>query len=391
MGRNKKTQNLQHQISLMANVRLPQIDLRQPKPHSPSNHPKPGIALAITEPNCQQSKSSAERSNSHVGFDLTELSTTQAVVSKNIKVKIPHFTHIDLAEQQQALDAPAAFTESRPSKALDHCKPVKAPASPKSNHFSASQLRDAGSGAKRSVLRKPSEPKRKTANLTSLEQQGKAERADFSPASVIRGGRGRGSQGKKVSRSRPRSKLPPNSMKADEGSRARYHGPANPITPPQTGGTSTTTGSLHLSPSPKVTAHHPRQNSSPRQWTDYANHTSNRSQQVAPVRSPLRRPRGGTMSRRAVSSLQNGIAGHGSSRSPVHRGTIQRQSTGPVARLFNNWTAWVEVHVILFRLSPTISTGDLWSSFHDEGNITFIEIFEDSSGSRTGKAKIKYR
>lgn len=393
MGRNKKTQNLQDQISLMANVRLPQIDLRQPKSHSPSNHPKPVIAPAITEPNFQQSNSSAERSNEHVGLDLTELSTTQAVVSKNIKVKIPRFTYIDLAEQQQALDAPADFTESKPTKALNHCKPVKAPASPKSNPFSARLLRETGSRAKSSVLKNTSGPKRKVANLTSLEQQSRAERAGVFTASETRGGSGRGNRGKKASRSRSRSRpKAPSSMKADEGSRARYEGPANerdgthgagsmraPITSPQTGGTSTTTGPLHLSPSPKVAAHHARHNSSPRQWTDYANHTSNRGQQVSPVRPAPRRPRGGTMSRRAVSSL------------PVHRGTIQRQSTGPVARLFNNWTTWVEVHIILFRLSPTISTGDLWSSFHDEGNITFIEIFEDSSGSRTGKAKIKYR
>ena len=378
----------------MANVRLPQIDKRQPKPHNTSNLPKPGNAPAITEPKFPQSSSSAERSNKHVGLDLSELNITQPVVSKNIKVKTPHFTSIDLPAQRHALDTPAALLVSRPSKPWNHHKPGKVEASPNVNHLSARLLRGKGSRAKRSVLRNTSELKRNATNLTSLEYQsrsgrpGRLGRPGIFTASETRGGSGRGSRGKKTSRSRAA-----NSMKADGGARARYEeGPANekdrthgastvrtPITSPQSGGTSATTGSLHLSPSPKGAAHHARHNSSPRQWTDYANHSSNPSGQGAPVRLAPRRSRGGIMSRRALSSF------------PVPRGAIQRQSTGPVARLSNNWTTWVEIHVVLFRLSPTISTGDLWSSFHDEGNITSIEIFEDSSGSRTGKAKIKFR
>ena len=375
----------------MANVRLPQIDMRQPKPHSTSNLPKPGNAPAITGPKFPQFSSGAERSNKHVGLDLHELNITQPVVSKNIKVKIPRFTYIDLPAQRHALDTPAALLVSRPSKLCNHHKPGKVEASSKVNHFSARLLRDKGSRAKRGVLRNTSELKRNATNLTSSEDQsrsGRPGRPGILTASETRGGRGRGNRGKKASRP-----MPANSTKADGGARARYEeGPANekgrthgastvraPITSPQSGGTGATTGSLHLSPSPKGAAHHARHNSSPRQWTDYANHTSNPSGQHSPVRLAPRRSRGGTMSRHALSSF------------PVPRGTIQRQSTGPVARLFNNWTKWVEIHVVLFRLSPTISTADLWSSFHDEGNITSIEIFEDSSGSRTGKAKIKFR
>ena len=385
-GKEPEDTNSQDQGSLMANVRLPQIDLRQPELRRTSNHPKRGIAPAITDKNVRQWDSSAERSNKDVGLDLTELNITQAVVSKGIKVKIPRFTYIDPPEQRHALDPPAALFKSRPSKPSGQDKPGRVEASPRFNHFSARLLRD---GVSRSVLKNTSKPRRNVTKLTSLEHQSRTGRREVLTAPETRGSRGRGNQGKKASRP-----MAPGSTKVT-GARARRYeeGPANenhqthgastmraPITSPQTTTTpSTTTDSFHLSSPPKVTAHHARHHSSPRQWTDYANHTSKQSQQESPVRSAPRRSRGRTMSRRALSSF------------PVHRGTLQRQSTGPVARPSNQWTTWVEIHVMLFRLSPTISTGDLWSSFHDEGNITFIEIFEDSSGSRTGKAKIKFR
>ena len=387
-GKEQEDTNPQDQVSLMANVRLPQIDLRQPELRRTSNHPKRGIAPAVTDKNVGQWNSSAERSNKDVDLDLTELNIPQAVVSEGIQVKIPRFTYIDLPEQRHALDPPAALFKSRPSKPSGHDKPGRVEASPRSNHFSARLLRD---GLSRSVLKNTSEPRRNVTKLTSLEHQSRTGRPEVFTAPETRGSRGRGNQAKKASR--PMA-MAPGSTKVT-GARARYEekGPANEnhqthgastmralITSPQTTTTpSTTTDSFHLSSSPKVTAHHARHHSSPRQWTDYANHTSKQSQQESPVRSAPRRSRGGTMSRRALSSF------------PVHRGTLQRQSTGPVARPSYQWTTWVEIHVILFRLSPTISTGDLWSNFHDEGNITFIEIFEDSSGSRTGKAKIKFR
>ena len=378
----------------MANVRLPQIDLRQPELHNTSNHPRPGIAPAITEPKVLQLNSSAEKSNEHVDLDLTELNTTQAVACKYIKVKLPRFTYKDPAEQGHGPDTPAALFTS------NHNRPGRTGALPRSKHFSARPLRDGDPKGKRSVLMNNSEPKRNVSKLnsSSSEQQIGARRAEFltAPAAATQGSRGQGKQGKQGKQGRKASRaIGRSSMKVHEGARARYQGPANesgrthgasttraPMTsasPPTTQRPSTTTDSLHLASSPKVTAHHARHNSSPRQWTDYANHTSNRSQQESPIRSAPRRSRGGTMSRRAFSSF------------PVPRGTIQRQSTGPVARLFDQWNTWVEIHVILFGLSPTISTGNLWSSFHDEGDITSIEIFEDSSGHRTGKAKIKFR
>ncbi|KAL8792589.1 MAG: hypothetical protein Q9195_004812 [Heterodermia aff. obscurata] len=363
----------------MAAVRLPQIDLRQPEPHITAHHPKLDIAPAISESNVQQSKPSAEKSNEHVAGDLTDLNTTQAVVAKQINVRIPRFTYSP--EERHASDGPATLFKSRRAKPSTCDKPGGIEGSPKSNHLSARLLGDEGSRGKRSVLN-TSGPKNRAAKLTSVEQQSR------STAPETRGSRSRGKQAKKAS-----GRMPP-SMEVDEGARARSdQGPANekertrrastintPMASPQASpSTITTADSLHLASSPKVTAPPVRHNSSPRQWTDYANHTSNRSQQGSPLRSAPRRSRGGTMSRRALSSFL------------LHRGTIQRQSSGPVARLLNDWTSWVEAHVMLFRLSPTISTGDLWSSFHDEGNITSIEIFEDSSGSRTGKAKIKFR
>ena len=384
----------------MANVRLPQIDLRQPELHSTSYHPKPGIAPAIKEANFQQTNSSARRNNKYVDSDLTELNITQAVVSKDIKVKIPRFTYINLQEQRHTPSTPAGLFRPKSSKALNLVKPGKIEASARFNHSSARLLRDRGSSAKRSAsLKNTSELKTTVTKLTPLEGQSRAGRGEVFTAVETRGSRGRGNINPRNTATRAISR---SNMKVDEGARARYE-PANEndrthastMRAPSTSAspqsrspgarttaritTLATTDSLHLSSPPRVTAHHARHNSSPRQWTDYANHLSNRGQQQSPLRSAPRRSRGGTMSHRTMLPHTG------------HRGTMQRQSTGPVARLFNNWTTWVEIHVILFRLSPTISTGDLWKSFHDEGNITFIEIFEDSSGSRTGKAKIKFR
>ena len=69
----------------------------------------------------------------------------------------------------------------------------------------------------------------------------------------------------------------------------------------------------------------------------------------------------------------------------------QRQYGGPIARRHGDWKSWVEVRVNLKGLTPDIGTYEIAQSFHQEGKIAVIDIFEDSSGSRTGKAKITFR
>lgn len=64
---------------------------------------------------------------------------------------------------------------------------------------------------------------------------------------------------------------------------------------------------------------------------------------------------------------------------------------GPAMRREDDWSTWFELGVRVHGLTPNVSTVDLWKSFHREGSITTIKIFEDSKGSREGKASIRFR
>ncbi len=71
----------------------------------------------------------------------------------------------------------------------------------------------------------------------------------------------------------------------------------------------------------------------------------------------------------------------------------QSQLNGPVVRRQDGWSSWIELRVKIFGIpaTVTVTTLDLWHSFSKEGSIDAIEIFEDSKGTREGKALIRYR
>lgn len=72
---------------------------------------------------------------------------------------------------------------------------------------------------------------------------------------------------------------------------------------------------------------------------------------------------------------------------PMH----QRRNGSMVTQPQPDWTQWVEVRVKVFGLTPTVTTADLWKAFSKQGSVSTIEIFEDSSGNRNGKASIRFR
>ncbi|KAL2868435.1 RNA dependent RNA polymerase-domain-containing protein [Aspergillus lucknowensis] len=55
------------------------------------------------------------------------------------------------------------------------------------------------------------------------------------------------------------------------------------------------------------------------------------------------------------------------------------------------WRSWESIAVNLSSVPKDVSTLDLWQAFKSEGNILSIDIFEDSHGNRTSKAKIRFR
>jgi RNA-dependent RNA polymerase len=71
--------------------------------------------------------------------------------------------------------------------------------------------------------------------------------------------------------------------------------------------------------------------------------------------------------------------------------TRQQQPAGPILRSQQAWEGWPEVNVKLSGLPPTISTWDLWERFAAEGDIVFIELFENRNGGRNGEGKIRFR
>ena len=135
--------------------------------------------------------------------------------------------------------------------------------------------------------------------------------------------------------------------------------------------------SSEQTPSPAVSTPKPSPKSSTKLWTDYAARASAgpRPQSTHPFIKPRRRQ----------------MSHHPSSPHSRSGATAQRQHGGPNARRYDDWRSWVEVRVNLKGLTPDIGTYEIARSFHEEGKIGVIELFEDSSGSRTGKARITFR
>jgi len=118
-------------------------------------------------------------------------------------------------------------------------------------------------------------------------------------------------------------------------------------------------------------------------WNDFASKTSGQPLDRTPSRSP-RKDAGNQ-------ELTRNMTRH--TLPPAHRprATYQRSSGGPIARRWDDWASWPEVQVKIFGLTANITTSDLWRCFSKEGTIVTIELFEDSTGARDGKALVRFR
>lgn len=135
------------------------------------------------------------------------------------------------------------------------------------------------------------------------------------------------------------------------------------------------------SPDPKEPSH--KRASASQSWNDFASKTSGQLLD----RTPSHSPRKDASSRKLTRNMTRQVS------APAHRprATYQRSSGGPIARRWDNWASWSEVQVKVFGLTANITTSDLWKCFSKEGTIVTIELFEDRTGARDGKALVRFR
>lgn len=365
----------------MTSVNLPRCDSRQPVSDHSISHNRLTIAPAVTKSDFH---SSSLEGMIHGDSHLPKTTSAEAVPSENAPVKIPRSTHNVLPEQ---------YPNSKHSSAVSSQHPR--PNRHKTGYLGrAPQLPlTRGLRAQKSVGGQPTESKRASLQLTAhvtktraLSSRSNAKDQDSagSQLNIIpsqsggnreerekrekRGKRGKSSSGR-ASTKTARARLGEDRL-ANEGARThRASKMSFSLTSPSAQNSRHDT----VPSSPNVRGQQAKvNNSSPQQWTDYAN------QQPSPLSHISRNPRGARMSQRALSSLQRS------------RNTGQRQYGGPILRPCNDWKLWVEVEVVLHHLTPNVGTRDIWSSFNKEGNITSIELFENNSRRRTGTAKIKF-
>ncbi|KAI9368815.1 RNA dependent RNA polymerase-domain-containing protein [Aspergillus egyptiacus] len=76
------------------------------------------------------------------------------------------------------------------------------------------------------------------------------------------------------------------------------------------------------------------------------------------------------------------------------RGPRNRRSPVPQdlpQQILAPWKSWESVAISLANVPKELRTLDLWKAFKNEGSVLSIDIFEDSHGSRTSRAKIRFR
>lgn len=56
-----------------------------------------------------------------------------------------------------------------------------------------------------------------------------------------------------------------------------------------------------------------------------------------------------------------------------------------------DWRRWVELGIKIFDLPAITTTRDLWQRFSQEGNIVYVELYENTSGQPDGKACVRFR
>jgi len=123
--------------------------------------------------------------------------------------------------------------------------------------------------------------------------------------------------------------------------------------------------------------------SSSQLWNAFASKTSGQPPDRTPSRSPQKNAGNQELTR---SMTRHALT-------PPHRprATNQRSSGGPIARRWDDWASSPEVQVKIFGLTANITTADLWKGFSKEGTIVTIELFEDGTGARDGKALVRFR
>jgi len=123
-----------------------------------------------------------------------------------------------------------------------------------------------------------------------------------------------------------------------------------------------------------------------------------------PARKPVVKLPGqpSVMSHSIQSSVGGGISrgssmpfspGNGNYRRPISRPFNGRSYPSKSTSRYNapDWTSWQELTVKIYGLPATSTTRDLYRCFSRQGNITGIELYENTRGVRDGKASVKFK
>ena len=380
MGRRgKKGYDLFDQASPVTHVQLPRLDSRQPGPRSSfTEDGTTGLSLLIKG---KDDNLTSSRGRSNLSSALSGIEPPEGHCSKNIRVKIPTFTNPIVTKEHLTLATTSASTfKHRKHQSFENTGLPRASAkktfgpSQLAHHLTAKVIiphRQIQRASPKKNINFRTGRTNKTKALVTNKLTTVAHPNPATGPSPLQGSRGRGKAPAKAVMKAARAHYREEKL-ANE--KAQRHGASKMTT------SLTTARADYTAASPAITTSKPKLKSSPKQWTDYASHTSAGHHTEASHKPHFRNPRGGGMSNHSLSPYNRS------------RGAHQRQYGGPIARhYYNDWTSWVEVRVNLYGLTPNIGTYELGCSFKDEGNIVVIEIFEDSSGSRSGKAKIVFR
>ena len=82
---------------------------------------------------------------------------------------------------------------------------------------------------------------------------------------------------------------------------------------------------------------------------------------------------------------------HSHSRPHHNQAYVMRPAFGSNRRVQDDWTKWVELGLKISGLPPSTTTRDLHRCFSKEGNIVFIELYENTRSEREGTACVRFR
>ena len=391
MGRKgKQGYDFFDEANLAASVQLPRLDPRQPEQPN-----RPQIFTAEADDSLKNCKG-----RSHPPSTMSRSELTEGNSAKEIRVKIPHFTNNTLSPEHLTSNSITSATSS-PHRKHKSCKtftPVKASIKASSSLHLArppkARVQVPCRTKCRSSARQSSESNNKSKAPVSNRCAPSHLKAASGGSVRLPAGQGRRKAAMRAARAhyqeeKAKNKSRGNNNQLSSPTAARTNlsslsNPAQAVSTPKPGpnyslsSARTDLPSVNTS-SPALVTSKPEPKSSTKVWNDYAAYTSAGSPRHSTRPPHFNKPRGKQMSHHPSSPHRRlGVA-------------AQRQYGGPTARRYDDWTSWVEVRVNLKGLTPDIGTYEIARGFHQEGKIAVIEVFEDSSGSRTGKAKITFR